>query len=127
MILRIRDIPELMDLTEQHRQQVISQVERTVSWNVRSLLLCLTLALGFVGMCPVLDRVDTLFGSHGWACGVLTALTAIALCSLYRLVEINSFYRPVIQSLAAAGLPEEQERHIALRSLRCQLFSGCVC
>ena len=35
MILRIRDIPELMDLTEQHRQQVISQVERTVSWNVR--------------------------------------------------------------------------------------------
>ncbi len=115
MILRTRDIPELTELTEEHRQQVISQVERMVFWKPKSVLLCFTLILGFVAHLPAVKLVDEFFGNQGGPGGFFTAITSLTLCFLYRLVGINSFYRPAIRSLCESGVPPKIERPVASR------------
>ncbi len=125
MILRSRDIPGLGDLTDEHRQQIISQVESMVFWKPLSLLMQALGAATFLAMATafpwcLLDRETNWWGVL--ILGIWPAALVSGCFAIYRIVGMNSFFRPAIHSLLESGLPPEVKRPIAPRSLQLTVF-----
>ena len=123
MILRSRDIPELKNLTEEHRQQIIAGAENAVFWKPASLLFYVAFTvidLGIAGVLAWLLVPD--YGALLWFMPIVVIALTTASSAAYRVVGVNSFLRPAIESLLETGLPREVERPVAPRSLQLTVF-----
>ena len=131
MILRSRNIPELQELTKQHRHQVIANVERMVFCTSRSLWLVgalLVLGLAWQIACGWLFmRYESLWLLPATA----PAIATFSGYSIYRLIGLNSFYQPAIKRIAAELPPERENRQMLSRLEKGMVMSfvltvGCV-
>ena len=110
MFLRTRDIPDLENLTDQHRQQIISQVESMVFWKPKPLilvtgLLCLGIAIIYSAF-----RLMNLHPSLWVVSASAPAIATYGGFAIYRIVGLNSFYRPAIKTLVTDLPPERASR-----------------
>jgi hypothetical protein len=110
MILRIADIPELKEFSENHRRRIIGRVEQMVCWKPQSLLLWALLCFAEFGVIQAADWTSRLFKLHWGVTGLIVAFSMFAAFSAHRFVGINTFFRPAIQSLIASGLSSETDR-----------------